>query len=515
MKLSENLKRIRKENNLSQEQLAEQLGVSRQSVSKWESGQSYPEMDKVLLICKFYNFNMDELMNENVKEVNESKQSKINVNKYIDDFFGFITKTVEMFSSMSFKQKLKCVIEQCMIIIILVLAFLIIGGIGNSAIFGVFGSLPSGMYRFVRNILQSVYIILGIIMAVTVFLHIFKIRYLDYYEIVKDEGLPENEKSENQNTEKNGKSTEKQKIFLEKRQEKIIIRDPEHSQSRFLNGIIRMVLWFVKFIVAWFGLGFAVSLVCFVVLLVLSFLFVKTGLLFCGAFLGLLAAIVIHLVILELIYNFMISKKSKKTRMVISFVAALIVGGISIGMMVIGSTKFNIVKDGNLSNEIEKVFEVPMTENLIIEHYRNIEYIESDLTNVRIVVKHSKIYDVKMIQEGDLVDLLFMEDKTKIMEVIRDTIDDMNRREIRNYYEPVIQVYASKENIEKMKQNTRTRKENWQQELVDELNARIDELEIQNLDLENKVYEKEILLEAQDAELQEKQDEIERLRQER
>ena len=47
MKLSDNLKRIRKENNLSQEQLAEKLGVSRQAVSKWESEQSYPEMDNM------------------------------------------------------------------------------------------------------------------------------------------------------------------------------------------------------------------------------------------------------------------------------------------------------------------------------------------------------------------------------------------------------------------------------------------------------------------------------------
>ena len=80
MKLSENLKNIRKENNLSQEQLAEKLGVSRQAVSKWESGQSYPEMDKVLLICKLFNYNMDELMNENIKEVEENKQSKNNIN---------------------------------------------------------------------------------------------------------------------------------------------------------------------------------------------------------------------------------------------------------------------------------------------------------------------------------------------------------------------------------------------------------------------------------------------------
>lgn len=46
--LSENLKKIRKDNNLSQEQLAEELGVSRQAISKWESGVAYPEMDKII-----------------------------------------------------------------------------------------------------------------------------------------------------------------------------------------------------------------------------------------------------------------------------------------------------------------------------------------------------------------------------------------------------------------------------------------------------------------------------------
>ena len=58
MNLSDNLKRIRKENNLSQEQLADKLGVSRQSVSKWESGQAYPEMDKVLQLCQLFNLNI-------------------------------------------------------------------------------------------------------------------------------------------------------------------------------------------------------------------------------------------------------------------------------------------------------------------------------------------------------------------------------------------------------------------------------------------------------------------------
>ena len=80
MNLAENLKKIRKEHNLSQEQLAEQLGVSRQSVSKWESNQAYPEMDKVIQLAKMFNLNVDDLLNQDIREVNREKQSKITIN---------------------------------------------------------------------------------------------------------------------------------------------------------------------------------------------------------------------------------------------------------------------------------------------------------------------------------------------------------------------------------------------------------------------------------------------------
>ena len=46
MKFNEKLSCLRKEKHYSQEELAEKLSVSRQAVSKWESGTSYPEMDK-------------------------------------------------------------------------------------------------------------------------------------------------------------------------------------------------------------------------------------------------------------------------------------------------------------------------------------------------------------------------------------------------------------------------------------------------------------------------------------
>ena len=50
MSFGENLQFLRKQKNITQEQLAERLEVSRQSVSKWESSQSYPEMEKLLQI---------------------------------------------------------------------------------------------------------------------------------------------------------------------------------------------------------------------------------------------------------------------------------------------------------------------------------------------------------------------------------------------------------------------------------------------------------------------------------
>lgn len=64
----ENLQFYRKQRNLTQEQLAEQLEVSRQTVSKWESGVSYPEMDKILQLCDMFSCSMDVLMRKNAAE---------------------------------------------------------------------------------------------------------------------------------------------------------------------------------------------------------------------------------------------------------------------------------------------------------------------------------------------------------------------------------------------------------------------------------------------------------------
>lgn len=62
MSFGENLQTIRKRNQLSQEGLAEMLGVSRQAVSKWELGEGYPEVDKLLILSKKLNVSLDSLL---------------------------------------------------------------------------------------------------------------------------------------------------------------------------------------------------------------------------------------------------------------------------------------------------------------------------------------------------------------------------------------------------------------------------------------------------------------------
>ena len=66
MSFGERLQEVRRSSGMTQEQFAEDLKVSRQAVSKWESGRGYPEMDKILYICNRYGVTPNELFCEEV-----------------------------------------------------------------------------------------------------------------------------------------------------------------------------------------------------------------------------------------------------------------------------------------------------------------------------------------------------------------------------------------------------------------------------------------------------------------
>ena len=70
--LNENIKIIRKSKGLSQEELAVRLNVVRQTISKWESAQSYPDFQRLVLLSDYFGLTLDELVRDlDVQEVRE------------------------------------------------------------------------------------------------------------------------------------------------------------------------------------------------------------------------------------------------------------------------------------------------------------------------------------------------------------------------------------------------------------------------------------------------------------
>lgn len=90
----ENLLYYRKRSDMTQEQLAEQLEVSRQTVSKWEAGNSYAEMEKLLQLCELFSCDLDTLLRKNasMSEVEDNLQHR----EYMKEFRRWITGGVAL-----------------------------------------------------------------------------------------------------------------------------------------------------------------------------------------------------------------------------------------------------------------------------------------------------------------------------------------------------------------------------------------------------------------------------------
>lgn len=73
MSIGNKIADARKKRNLTQEQLAELLKVTRQSISRWESDQTYPDMDKIVFLSEILNVTCDYLLTDNVRSQEEGK----------------------------------------------------------------------------------------------------------------------------------------------------------------------------------------------------------------------------------------------------------------------------------------------------------------------------------------------------------------------------------------------------------------------------------------------------------
>ena len=102
MELNEKLYELRKKNNWSQEELAEKLNVSRQTISKWESNKAIPELDKLVKLSEIYNITLDELIKNSIQSdnvtFNSTKKSKKKLKIILIIFLIFIILFIIIFS---------------------------------------------------------------------------------------------------------------------------------------------------------------------------------------------------------------------------------------------------------------------------------------------------------------------------------------------------------------------------------------------------------------------------------
>lgn len=109
---SQNLQKIRSEKNLSQEQLADKIGVSRQTISAWESGKASPELDKITAISKLFSVSIDELVGEIKTEASnfdkKEYEKKLFKNSFIACFRNFYLVFRDSFWCILFRKRCNC-----------------------------------------------------------------------------------------------------------------------------------------------------------------------------------------------------------------------------------------------------------------------------------------------------------------------------------------------------------------------------------------------------------------------
>lgn len=88
IRISDNLRVLRLKSKKSLEDIAEAINVSRQSVSKWESGESYPDIEKCVRLAKLYNVSLDALVNKTISEL-------VNEKAHDDKYMFGLTKLEE------------------------------------------------------------------------------------------------------------------------------------------------------------------------------------------------------------------------------------------------------------------------------------------------------------------------------------------------------------------------------------------------------------------------------------
>lgn len=374
MKFCDKLSKLRKDNNLSQEQLAEKLDMSRQAISKWESGASYPDMATIMKLCKILNCSLDDLVDDDATGNKDNKKTqKITPESILKDFLAYITKTYNMFISMNLKEKIKCIFEMIFIVFILTLLGIMLDNVGRDLLSKLIYLLPYDARIMVINILNVIFAILYIVLSTIIVLHLFKIRYLDYYVVIEDKNVTK-------------KTIEKPVEIKEiKDQEKIIIREPKHQNYSIFNGLFNLIILILKTFLIFLLIPLILSFIALVICLVIVFSVLKFIPLSFYLMILIIGFILLNLIFIKGFYKLIFSQKLNFKLFFILFIVSLSLIGIGCGTTIVDISNF---KPKTIKSEYQITKEkLDMQDNLTLEFFKD--------QNVTVVVNNS-LKDVEL-----------------------------------------------------------------------------------------------------------------------
>ena len=460
MKFGDKLIALRKKNGLSQEELAEKLGVSRQSVSKWESNSTYPETDKIVQIANIFDCSMDDLINDNINNIESiERKNKNNLNNAFDSFLEFITKTINMFCDMKFTSGFKCVIEMGILVLILFIIGLFFVEFSSNIVSNLFAFMPSMISNVFYETIRSVFALLWVVVALIILVHVFKIRYLNYYDKV----LLEDTKEEKETKKEEIKQNKNEKIKKENNS-KIIIRDEKHKPFAFLSVLSRIIMFFIKFILSFFVLALIFSLIVFVVLFVVSLSLITTSSIFIGITLSLLSLIIVSIIFLLLNINFIFNKKSFYKIMLITFISSIVLFSIGVGISIISFKNFEIKED--MTRTVKEEI-IKYDENIIITngYLNDIKYEVDNSMNdeIKLIIEYNDNFSYYQINESEDVYNSFKayyihsSSDLNIKKIYNMIKEDLKNNIISSYTNDIlnVKVVSNKKIIDKLIENTK------------------------------------------------------------
>ena len=450
MKLCEKLHKIRKDNNITQEGLADKLNVSRQAVSKWESGQAYPDTEKLIQISKIFNVSLDELINDNCDKSINSSDKKLDLMSIINKVLEFISKSVNMFWSMKFVEKIKLLFEMAILILIISGVVMLSVSIMVNIFRRIFIFLPDGIVYNLCSLFETLLFIVWIIVGFLIVIKIFKSRYLDYYIVVCDDSVSE-------------KMVEEPiKELKEMKEYKVVIRDPKDSSLNIFRKIWKIFIFMTKILCFLICVPLVLCFIFCVLLLVFSLFYLFDGLFFNGITLAIIGIIIFLYLLIEFIYNLLFNRTHALNRIFIMFIGSISLIGIGLGLSFVAISRFKITQNEKVevnAHMIEMSDDLVITSMIYDMGFEDV-IIDNNLDNIKLeVISYGECksylysyesYDPK-VGNFRVVDVNFEYNE---LDLYRDIIDNLKDGKIVNYNEIYdVKMYISKDNLNRLREN--------------------------------------------------------------